>query len=39
MYLVVIYINKRAVSSAVELLPYKQKATGSNPVLPIGLIV
>ena len=28
----------RAVSSAVELLPYKQDVTGSNPVLPIHLI-
>ena len=29
-----IYIRK-AVSSAVERLPYKQRVTGSNPVLPI----
>ena len=25
----------RAINSAVECLPYKQKVTGSNPVLPI----
>ncbi len=29
----------RAVSSAVERLPYKQDATGSNPVLPIDLSI
>ncbi len=34
------YINKSwAVSSAVERLPYKQDATGSNPVPPIYQII
>jgi hypothetical protein len=27
--------EKRAISSAVERLPYKQDVTGSNPVSPI----
>lgn len=29
----------KAISSVVERLPYKQKATGSNPVPPILLII
>ena len=32
--------KKRVINSAVECLPYKQKVTGSNPVLPtLGPIV
>ena len=27
--------NEWVINSAVECLPYKQKVTGSNPVLPI----
>ena len=30
-------LNKRVINSVVECLPYKQKVTGSNPVLPIFL--
>ena len=33
----IIYVNKFGywvINSAVECLPYKQKVTGSNPVLP-----
>ena len=29
------YGQSWAINSAVECLPYKQKVTGSNPVLPI----
>ena len=31
------YGQSWAINSAVECLPYKQKVTGSNPVLPILL--
>ena len=33
--MLLIKILIRVVSSAVERLPYKQRVTGSNPVLPI----
>ena len=31
--------NIRVINSAVECLPYKQEVTGSNPVLPIKMIL
>jgi hypothetical protein len=30
-------LDNWAINSAVECLPYKQKVTGSNPVLPIAI--